>query len=285
MKEHLLTTEEIAEYLRVEVVTVRRLVARGDLPAYRIGGEFRFMIPDVEAFVKSQRVGGGSIGSGEKEQFTKFTERMHRVIILADDEAARLQHHYIGTEHLLLGLVREGEGIAAKVLTRAGVDFQDVNQRVADILERGQQRAAASPPGRVKAALREVLGINRTADLSDERGFTERALKVLRLAADESRRLYHQYIGTEHLLIALVREGEGIAAQVLVEGYSLNLARVRSLLMEVFTEEREDAASTVSEKAATLLAEGEQGIQCSKCGARSPDYFQYCFHCGLKFSA
>lgn len=273
-----MTTEEIAEYLRVEVVTVRRLVARGDLSAYRIGGEFRFMIPDVEAFVKSQRVGS----SGEKDSSHKFTERMLKVLSLADVEAQELQHHYIGTEHFLLGLLREGEGIAAIALARSGVNYPDAHQHVLNLLERGQQPSGGAQR-QVKAALQEILGMNRTAQDTEERGLTRRASKVLELAIDEARRFNHHYVGTEHLLLALVREGEGIAAKVLVESYGLKLAQVRQLIVDILSENR--TSLPVPEQAATLLAENEQGVLCAKCGARNPDYFHHCFNCGLNLSA
>ncbi len=125
------------------------------------------------------------------DKFDKFTERARKVLSLAQEEAQRFNHNYIGTEHLLLGLVREGDGVAAKVLNNLGVELNKVRSAVEFIIGRGD---------------RMVLG---------EIGLTPRAKKVIELAVDEARRLGHHYIGTEHLLLGLVREGEGIAAGVL----------------------------------------------------------------------
>ena len=136
------------------------------------------------------------------DRFDKFTERARRVLTLAQEEAQRFNHNYIGTEHLLLGLVREGDGVAAKVLSNLGVELNKVRSAVEFIIGRG----------------------DRTA--SGEIGLTPRAKRVIELAVDEARRLNHSYIGTEHLLLGLVREGEGIAAGVL-ESLGVNLERVR----------------------------------------------------------
>ncbi len=124
-------------------------------------------------------------------QFDKFTERARKVLQLAQEEAQRFNHNYIGTEHLLLGLVREGDGVAARVLSNMGVQLPKVRSAVEFIIGRGESA---------------VIG---------EIGLTPRAKKVIELAVDEARRLNHHYIGTEHLLLGLVREGEGIAAGVL----------------------------------------------------------------------
>ena len=136
------------------------------------------------------------------DRFNRFTVRARKVLTLAQEEAQRLQHNYIGTEHLLLGLVREGEGLAAKVLTALDVDLDMARDRVEGIIGRGK---------------RVVLG---------EIGLTPRAKKVIELAVDEARRLNHHYIGTEHLLLGLLREGSGIGAGLLEDlGVSLNRAR------------------------------------------------------------
>src|SRR5512140_3456276 len=124
----------------------------------------------------------------------KFTERVRKVIYLAREEAARLQHDYIGTEHLLLGGIREGEGTAATVLNNLGVDRERSGQEVEN---RG-----------VAAGGRMTIG---------EIPFTPRAKRVLELAVEEARSLGHNYVGTEHLLLGLIREGEGVAAKVLLE--------------------------------------------------------------------
>jgi ATP-dependent Clp protease ATP-binding subunit ClpC len=137
-----------------------------------------------------------------RDRFDKFTERARRVLSLAQEEAQRFQHNYIGTEHLLLGLVREGDGVAAKVLHDLGVDLQKVRSSVEDIIGRGD---------------RIVQG---------EIGLTPRAKKLIELAVDEARRMNHHYIGTEHLLLGLIREGEGIAAGVL-ESLGVTLEKAR----------------------------------------------------------
>ena len=136
------------------------------------------------------------------DRFDKFTERARRVLTLGQEEAQRFNHNYIGTEHLLLGLVREGDGVAAKVLSNLGVELNKVRSAVEFIIGRGDKQS------------------------SGEIGLTPRAKKVIELAVDEARRLGHSYIGTEHLLLGLVREGEGIAAGVL-ESLGVNLERVR----------------------------------------------------------
>jgi len=137
------------------------------------------------------------------ERFDKFTERARRVLTLAQEEAQRFNHNYIGTEHLLLGLVREGDGVAAKVLANLGIELNKVRSAVEFIIGRGE-----------RSTMSEI-------------GLTPRAKKVIELAVDEARRLNHHYIGTEHLLLGLVREGEGIAAGVL-ESLGVNLERVRT---------------------------------------------------------
>ncbi len=144
----------------------------------------------------------------DRDRFDKFTERARKVLSFSQEEARRFQHHYIGTEHLLLGLVREGEGVAAKVLANLGVELNKVRSTVEFIIGRGD---------------RIILG---------EIGLTPRAKKVIELAVDEARRLNHHYIGTEHLLLGLVREGEGIAAGVL-ESLGVNLEKVRTQTIQV----------------------------------------------------
>src|SRR6266699_3004073 len=150
------------------------------------------------------------------DRFDKFTERARRVLTLAQEEALRFNHNYIGTEHLLLGLVREGDGVAAKVLANLGVELNKVRSAVEFIIGRGD---------------RAVMG---------EIGLTPRAKKVIELAVDEARRLGHHYIGTEHLLLGLVREGEGIAAGVL-ESLGVNLETARTHTIEVLARVSGDA--------------------------------------------
>jgi ATP-dependent Clp protease ATP-binding subunit ClpA len=136
--------------------------------------------------------------------FERFTNRARRVIVLAQEEARILSHNYIGTEHLLLGLVHEGEGVAAKALESLGISLEAVRQQVEQIIGRGQQ----APSGHIP--------------------FTPRAKKVLELSLREALQLGHNYIGTEHILLGLIREGEGVAAQVLVRlGADLSAVRRR----------------------------------------------------------
>ena len=230
--EPLLTTEEIAEYLKVEVVTVRRLVTRGELPAYRIGGEFRFIASDVEGFVKSQRV----TAKDALDAFSKFTERARKVLAFSNQEAEELGHNYVGTEHLLLGLMREGEGVAAKALIRSGHTLENVRQYVMDIIQKGVQHAAESPTAQIKMAVKDALGVGRSPNPAGERGMTRRAKKVLELAVEEARRMGHHYIGTEHMLLGMLREGEGLAAKALIEDCGLKLDAVRDLVLQILEE-------------------------------------------------
>ncbi len=144
-------------------------------------------------------------------RFEKFSERARRVLSLAQEEAQRFNHNYIGTEHILLGLVRETDGVAAKVLANLGVELNKVRSAVEFIIGKGERTA----PGEI--------------------GLTPRAKKVIELAVDEARRLNHHYIGTEHLLIGLMREGEGVAAGVL-ESLGVNLDKVRGETSRILTQ-------------------------------------------------
>jgi ATP-dependent Clp protease ATP-binding subunit ClpC len=144
-------------------------------------------------------------------RFEKFSERARRVLSLANEEAQRFNHNYIGTEHILLGLVRETDGVAAKVLSNLGVELDKVRSAVEFIIGRGEKTT------------------------SGEKGLTPRTKKVVELAVDEARRLNHNFIGTEHLLIGLLREGEGVAAGVL-ESLQVNLDKVRAETSRILTE-------------------------------------------------
>jgi hypothetical protein len=135
--------------------------------------------------------------------FERFTDRARRVVVLAQEEARMLHHNYIGTEHILLGLIHEGEGVAAKALESLGISLDAVRQQVEEIIGQGQQ----APSGHIP--------------------FTPRAKKVLELTRREAEQLGHNYIGTEHILLGLIREGNGVAAQVLVMlGADLNRVRL-----------------------------------------------------------
>src|SRR5262250_1975633 len=137
-----------------------------------------------------------------------FTDRVRKVLQMAREEAARLHHEYVGTEHILLGLIREGEGVAAAVLTNLNVDLEEIQQKIEETVKKGKAAAAAGP------------------DLP----YTSRAKKVLELAMTEARELNHSYVGTEHLLLGLLREEKGIAAQVLTDaGVNLEQSRAETL--------------------------------------------------------
>src|SRR5438270_1621274 len=138
--------------------------------------------------------------------FERFTDRARRVVVLAQEEARMLNHNYIGTEHILLGLIHEGEGVAAKALESLGISLDAVRQQVEEIIGQGQQ----APSGHIP--------------------FTPRAKKVLELSLREALQLGHNYIGTEHILLGLIREGDGVAAQVLVKlGADLNRVRQQGI--------------------------------------------------------
>ena len=149
----------------------------------------------------------------ERDRFDKFTERARKVLSLAQEEAQRFQHNYIGTEHLLLGLVREGEGVAAKVLSNLGVELNRVREGVEVIIGRGDS-----------IVLGEIV-------------LTPRAKKVIELAKDEALSMKHHYVGIEHLLLGIVREGEGIAAGVL-ERRGATIERVRTETMKVLDKQK-----------------------------------------------
>src|SRR6188508_1997708 len=160
------------------------------------------------------------------DRFDKFTDRARKVLTLAQDEAQRFNHNYIGTEHLLLGLVREGEGVAARVLENMNVEL---------IIGRGD---------------RPVVG---------EVGLTPRAKRVIELAIDEARRLGHNYIGTEHLLLGLVREGEGIAAGVL-ESLGVNLDKVRHQVIHVLSQSSTSAPAQETKRPSKTPTLDQLGI-------------------------
>ena len=142
--------------------------------------------------------------------FERFTDRARRVVVLAQEEARMLNHNYIGTEHILLGLIHEGEGVAAKALESLGISLEAVRSQVEEIIGQGQQ----APSGHIP--------------------FTPRAKKVLELSLREALQLGHNYIGTEHILLGLIREGEGVAAQVLVK-LGADLTRVRQQVIQLLS--------------------------------------------------
>src|SRR5690242_21278796 len=144
------------------------------------------------------------------QMFERFTDRARRVVVLAQEEARMLSHNYIGTEHILLGLIHEGEGVAAKALESLDISLEAVRAQVEEIIGQGQQ----APSGHIP--------------------FTPRAKKVLELSLREALQLGHSYIGTEHILLGLIREGEGVAAQVL-QKLGADLNRVRQQVIQLLS--------------------------------------------------
>jgi ATP-dependent Clp protease ATP-binding subunit ClpC len=162
--------------------------------------------------------------------FERFTDRARRVVVLAQEEARMLNHNYIGTEHILLGLIHEGEGVAAKALESLGISLDAVRQQVEEIIGQGQQ----APSGHIP--------------------FTPRAKKVLELSLREALQLGHNYIGTEHILLGLIREGEGVAAQVLVKlGADLNKVRQQVIQLLNGYQSKEPAGAASESAPSTSL--------------------------------
>ena len=185
--------------------------------------------------------------------FERFTDRARRVVVLAQEEAKQLNHNYIGTEHILLGLIREGDGIAAKALAELSISIDNVREQVQEIIGQGQ----TAPTGHIP--------------------FTPRAKKVLELSLREALQLGHNYIGTEHILLGLIREGEGVAAQVLVK-LGADLTRVRQTVIQLLSgyQGKESAVvggteSTSSDKGSTILDQyGRNLTQSARDGKLDP---------------
>src|SRR5689334_4715819 len=168
-----------------------------------------------------------------------FTERVRKVLAMAREEAARLHHEYVGTEHILLGLIREGEGVAATVLQNLSVELDEIQQKIEETVKKGKAAQTTGP------------------DLP----YTSRAKKVLELAMSEARELSHSYVGTEHLLLGLLREEKGIAAQVLTDaGVNLEAARAETLriLGTEMPQQQGGAAATAGGQAAPAAPKGEK---------------------------
>jgi ATP-dependent Clp protease ATP-binding subunit ClpC len=174
--------------------------------------------------------------------FERFTDRARRAIVLAQEDARLLDHNYIGTEHLLLGLIHEGDGVAAKALASLGISLTDARAQVEEIIGRGGQAPSPHIP------------------------FTPRAKKVLELALREALDLGHNYIGTEHILLGLIREGEGVAAQVLVR-LGADLSRVRQQVIQVLS----GYAGAKEQQTAGEPFTTVGPAMCSVCGTHSPD--------------
>ncbi len=177
--------------------------------------------------------------------FERFTDRARRVVVLAQEEARMLNHNHIGTEHLLLGLINEGEGVAAQVLTGMGIGLVTVRQETEQIIGKGED----APTSRIP--------------------FTARAKKVMELSLREALQLGHNYIGTEHILLGLIREGDGVAAQVLRKlGADLN--GVRQAVMQLLAGRGPTAEKGGKEREEE--EEGWSGPRCPKCGAEISVY-------------
>jgi ATP-dependent Clp protease ATP-binding subunit ClpC len=163
--------------------------------------------------------------------FERFTDRARRVVVLAQDEARQLNHNYIGTEHLLLGLLNEGDGIAAQALESLGVRLDAVRDQVTEIIGTGKHDAQS---GHIP--------------------FTPRAKKVLELSLRESLQLGHDYIGTEHILLGIVREGQGVAADVLV-GLGADLNRVRQAVVRLVATAEPDEPAAIRRRRSQVLTD------------------------------
>lgn len=215
--ERLLTTEEVAELLRIDPVTVRRLITRGELIAYRIAGEYRFTPAAVENFVESQRV-VVSMGPGPNHPLAKFTERARKVLSLANEEAYRYNHDGVGTEHMLLAIMTEREGVGARALNRLQVQPSEVREQIETLHPAGEQ-----PVG------------------DGQLEMTQQGKGSIELAVQEARSLGHHYIGTEHLLLGLLREEEGLASQVLLKS-GVTLEGTRDVIKQLLAAEQTTSA-------------------------------------------
>ena len=206
--------EWLAEQLGVDKTTIYRYLQEGTLPGLQLGRKWlvseRQLIEFLDAEARRQTELRRKGLPPRSDRFDRFTERARQVLTCAQEEAHGFNHNYIGTEHLLLGLMRDKDGLGAKALTNLGVDLEAMKGRILQIIGRGTGATARSEAGLI--------------------GLTPRAKKAIDLAADEARRLNHSYIGTEHLLLGMLREGEGIAFAVLESlGVSLDQARTETV--------------------------------------------------------
>jgi len=189
--------------------------------------------------------------------FERFTDKARRVVVLAQEEARMLNHNYIGTEHILLGLVHEGDGVAARALESLGVSLTAVRRNVEEIVGQGQ----AAPAGHIP--------------------FTPRAKKVLELSLREALQLGHNYIGTEHILLGLIREGEGVAAQVLQkQGADLN--RIRQTVIQLLS--GYSAGAVEGTTGWTVEQEVEEELHAPMRPAVLAEEFPTCPSCGAALS-
>lgn len=187
--ERLMTTEDVAEILRIDAVTVRRLVARGELAAYRIAGEFRFTTAGVENFIESQRV---VLNPATTVQMGRFTERARRTLDLANKEARDYNHREVGPEHLLLAILRVEDGVGARALSALSVQLAEVRTLI----------ETAHPADKQPLADAQI-------------GMSSQAKDTMELAVQEARGFGHHYLGTEHFVLALLHQEESVAGLVL----------------------------------------------------------------------
>lgn len=282
--EPLLTTDDVANFLKIDVVTVRRLVSRNEIGAYRIGNEFRFSMSDVRAYLERQHIpaqpgtslvfaASEMIGARQEQGFLNrmmfqlrsgkpskaaparargglldsFTKRAKQALSVAQEEARRFNHPYVGTEHLLLALVRDQNSIAGHVLSKRGISLEPAREAVSKIVGRGE---AGSVQG----------------DLE----LTASARKILEYALDESNELGQQYVGNEHLLLGLVRKGEGVAAGVL-EALGADLQSLRDdVLAMVRDKAGTGTASAPVQATGATQTEAELGFLERLTGKRKP---------------
>ncbi len=211
----LLTTEDVANYFKVEVVTVRRLVQRGELAAYRIGGEYRFTEEDVQQYLKKQyipvkmtlleRFGLAKKGP-MRDHLERFTRRGRQALTYAADEARAMNHTTIRCEHLLLGLVREEEGLAGRVLMGLGITLE-----------------------RAREVVQSITGVGEGTD-DDLFGIHPATKQVLERAVQEAKQLHHNYVGTEHLLLGLLQDEHAVK---LLADLEVSPEQVRGRVMEL----------------------------------------------------
>jgi excisionase family DNA binding protein len=238
-----MTSEEVAELFHVDPVTIRRLVTKGELSTYRIGADYRFAPSDLADYLLRQRIvapaqnESGARSSNPLDQITQmsrkilqgkhialsnligrsdlFTKGARHALTLAQEEALHFHHDYIGTEHLLLGLVREEDGVAFQVLSKLGIQANQIRDTIISIIERGKRTASGEPQ------------------------LTLRAKKAIEFAIEEAHNFSHNFVGTEHILLGLMREGNGISASVL-ESFNLRLQQVRIETLRVIKEQQPD---------------------------------------------
>jgi len=189
--------------------------------------------------------------------FERFTEKAVKVIMLAQEEARRLGHNFVGTEQILLGLIGEGTGIAAKTLKHFGVTLKDARVEVEKIISRGSGFVSVEIP------------------------FTPRSKRLLELSWDEARQLGHNYIGTEYLLLGLLREGEGVAIQVL-DALKVNIIEIRPHVINLLVESAKTAPQAPTAATEKMMASPE--CSCPNCAERISKNAVTCRHCGYGIS-